>query len=79
MSRANPCKYRFAGCAASVAPGARCCESCRIKHNKREAKRRRGRRKTGQCWVCGHPARVVDGVTLRTCQAHEHYRAEMTA
>lgn len=77
-TRSNPCKYRFAGCTAVVPRDGRCCEPCRIAHNKREAKRRRTRRKVGGCWVCGQPARVVDGETQRTCELHVSYRWEMT-
>lgn len=78
MNRTNPCVYRYGGCLADVREGARACENCRIEHNAREAKRRKSRRRKGGCWVCGEPVRLIDGKPQRTCERHEHYRAEMT-
>ena len=87
MSRENPCHYRYEGCAGAVSKGARCCESCRLIHNRRAAARRAELRKAGKCTVCGDPVakskkKIVAGVSRRVhepatlCKKHLAYFAE---
>jgi hypothetical protein len=67
---------RCKDCAEPALDGMQRCAVCRVAHNAREAKRRKARRKAGECTVCGAKAIVVDGWTLSTCETHrEYYRA----
>jgi len=74
--RDNPCHHRYAGCDGAVDKGARCCEPCRLKHNRRAAESRARLKRKKACTVCGAPAVVVDGQPLTLCKTHrEYYRA----
>lgn len=67
---------RCKDCAEPALEDAARCDECRVAHNAREARRRKARRKAGECTVCGASAVVVDGEPLATCKVHrEYYRA----
>lgn len=72
----NPCKGRETGCAGKAPPGHRKCKNCRAIHNARENARRVARREASCCTVCGEPALVVAGVTLKLCATHRAYYAQ---
>lgn len=73
MARENPCHHRYEGCAGAVAKGARCCEPCRVEHNRRAVERRERLKMQRRCWVCQAKAIKVDGVWLTVCETHREY------
>jgi hypothetical protein len=80
LTRDNPCHYRYAGCGAAVAKGARCCETCRLEHARRAAEWRARCKRAKACTVCGARAVVVNGSPLTLCKVHrEYYRARATS